>query len=232
MKRYPKLTGILLAAGLGVAGIIASPVAQAANQYTVNANVPKPSVCNNSGTIAAGGWLANKPCGYIVGTARAGTRFDVNFSTSSNFHFGRTRDTDGTNFCAWLVPGALNLGTRTTVADSCGTSTSDTVVHRLAIGRDFDNEPHVGNGASTIPVNAAGCTGYYNYFTDSTYATGRLRDAVGFTLPSTGAYRYSSRDSQAAMIRVGTGDSTTWLFVARSCINAQLAGYALHNEND
>jgi len=31
MKRYPKLTGILLAAGLGVAGIIASPVAQAAN---------------------------------------------------------------------------------------------------------------------------------------------------------------------------------------------------------
>ena len=35
----------------------------------LTANVPKPSACGNSGTIPAGGWLANKPCGYVMGTA-------------------------------------------------------------------------------------------------------------------------------------------------------------------
>jgi len=118
------------------------------------------------------------------------------------------------------------------VADSCSSATSDTIVHRLAIGRDFDNSPHEGNGATTIPVDASSCTGYYNYFIDSSYATGRLRDPVGFTLPAQGAYRFSSRDSGAAMIRVGSGGTTTWLFVPRGCIAGQLAGYPLHNEND
>lgn len=103
---------------------------------------------------------------------------------------------------------------------------------RRTIGRDFDNEPGVGNGTPTVPVNASGCTGYYNYFTDSSYQSGSLRDPVGYTLPTNGAYRYSTNDQQAAMIRAGNGDATTWLFVARSCIEAQLAGYTLSNTND
>ncbi len=232
MKRNPRITGLLLAAAVGAASTIAIPVAHAANQYTVKSNVPKPGACNNSGTVVAGGWLANKPCGYIVGTAVAGTRFDVNSTSSTSFHFGRTRSSDGTNFCAWLVPSALNLSSGTPVADSCSTSTSNSIVHRLAIGRDFDNAPHEGNGAVTIPVNASGCTGYYNYVDNSSYNSGHLRDAVGFTLPASGGYRYSSKDRQAAMIRVTDGSGTTWLFVARSCIDAQLAGHQLHNEDD
>jgi hypothetical protein len=97
---------------LAAACVRAAPAAQATNQYTVKANVAKPSVCKNSGTIAAGGWLASKPCGYIVGTV-----------------------------------------------------TSDTITHRLAIGRDFDNAP---------------------YFTASSYGIGRLRDPVGLALPARG----------------------------------------------
>ena len=34
------------------------------------------------------------------------------------------------------------------------------------------------------------------------------------------------------MIRVGSGSSTTWLFVSRGCISGQLAGYPLHNEDN
>jgi len=33
------------------------------------------------------------------------------------------------------------------------------------------------------------------------------------------------------MIRVGSGSSTTWLFMSRG-ISGQLAGYPLHNEDD
>jgi len=119
-----------------------------------------------------------------------------------------------------------------TVANSCSSTTEEAIRHRRTIGRDFDNEPGVGNGATTIPVNASACTGYYNYFTNSTYRTGRLHDPVGFALPPNGAYRYATNDLGAAMIRVGSDASTTWLFVARSCIASQLVGKTLSNTND
>lgn len=34
------------------------------------------------------------------------------------------------------------------------------------------------------------------------------------------------------MIRNGSGDTTTWMFVARSCIASQLKGHTLSNAND
>lgn len=231
-------TLMCLGAGMLILGaLIAAPVAQAAIRHTVSANVPKPqAACGNIGTLPQGAWLANKSCGYVVGTALAGTTFDNNKNSSSDFHFGRTYQSGGANFCAWILPSSFTSAAQT-VADSCSDTTSATIVHRKYIGRDFDNEPHEGNGAPTIPINASGCTGYYNYFDSSTYSSGYLRDPVGYTLPTTGAYRYSTKDSQAAMIRVGSGtgpppEGTTWMFVARSCIAAQLVGYPLSNTND
>lgn len=231
MARQKKL--VTAAAMSVVAGMmVAMPAAQAANQSTVKANVPKPeAACGNVGTLPQGAWLANKPCGYIVGTALAGTRFDNHKNSSADFHYGRARGS-GANFCAWIIPGALQ-GPAVTVADSCSSSTENAIVHRRTIGKEFDNEPHVGNGATTIPINASACTGYYNYFTDSTYQTGRLMDPVGTALPSNGAYRYSTNDGKAAMVRVGSGTAgTTWLFVDRACIASQLVGYPLSNTND
>ena len=75
------------------------------------------------------------------------------------------------------------------------------------------------------------CTGYYNYFVDSNYASGSLHDPVGFALPAAGGYRYSTNDLGAAMIRVDALGETIWLFVADSCIAAQLPS-GLNNEND
>ena len=217
------IAAVLALGGMGVAN--------GANQYTVHSNVTKPAACNNFGTIPAGGWIANKPCGYVMGTAVAGSRFDVNATSGTGFHYGRTRGSDGTNFCTWIVPSALNLDTRSTVADSCSSATSDTLSHRLSFGRDFDVAPHTGNGAIIVRVNPSACTGYHNYFGDSSYANGNLRDAVGFALPTTGGYRYSSKDRQASMIRVDNAGETVWMWVARSCINSQLPT-ALNNQND
>ncbi len=205
--------------------------ADAANRYTVKGNVAKPSVCNNSGTIAAGGWVANKPCGYVMGTALKGTAFDNHVNTDKGFHYGRTRQSEG-SFCTWIVPGAFDLGTKRTATDSCGTGTSDAMRHRRTIGKDFDNKPGVGNGSTTIAVNASRCRGYYNYFTTSDFRKGHLHDAVGYTLPAQGAYRYATRDGLAAMIRTGSGPSTTWLFVSRSCIASQLQGKRFSNLDD
>ena len=127
-----------------------------------------------------------------MGTAIAGTLFDVSTTTGNNFHFGRWRAGDGSSFCAYLVPGALDTSHSTPVADSCSAATSDRLVHRRSFGRDFDAAPHTGNGAIIVRINPSACTGYYNYFVDSNYTSGRLHDPVGFALPTTGGYRYST----------------------------------------
>ncbi|NEA37185.1 hypothetical protein [Streptomyces sp. SID13031] len=220
----------LAVGGLAVVGL--SQPAQAINQYVTIGNVPKPAAaCNNHGVMPAGGWLANKSCGYVMGTAIAGTRFDVSTTTPNNFHFGRWRAGDGSSFCAYLVPGALNTSHSTPIADSCSSATSDRLVHRRTFGRDFDVAPHTGNGAIVVRINPSACTGYYNYFTDSTYTTGALRDPAGFALPTTGGYRYTTADNGASMIRVDALGETIWLFVSRACINAQLPAN-LNNQND
>jgi hypothetical protein len=225
-----KLLLTLAAGALLLAGL--SQPAHAINQYTTTGNVPKPAAaCNNHGVMPAGGWLANKPCGYVMGTAVAGTLFDVSTTTGNNFHFGRWRAGDGTSYCAYLVPGALDTSHSTPVADSCSAATSDRLVHRRSFGRDFDVPPHTGNGAIVVRINPSACTGYYNYFVDSDYNSGSLRNPAGFALPTTGGYRYTTADGGASMIRVDALGETIWLFVSRACINAQLPAN-LNNQND
>lgn len=56
-----------------------------------------------------------------------------------------------------------------------------------------------------------------------------MHDPVGYPLSSIGAYRFATNDLQAATVRAGSGDATTWMFVARSCIASQLVGQTLSN---
>lgn len=58
----------------------------------------------------------------------------------------------------------MNLDTRTTVASSCSAATAASMCDRNAFGRDFDAPPHQGDGAVIVPLNLAGCPGFYNYF--------------------------------------------------------------------
>ncbi|KIM34695.1 hypothetical protein M413DRAFT_14947 [Hebeloma cylindrosporum] len=219
---------------------------QAINEYTTIANVPKPATCGNSGVLPGGGWVANKRCGYVMGTAVAGRKFDVESTDSTGYHYGRYRGTGG-NFCTFLIPSSLNLNSQVTgIASSCSTTTSSALCDRRHFGIDFDSPPHQGDGAITVPLNLAGCSGFYNYFVvrfvqsilklrdradneleDSNFVSGAFQDAVPFNVGATtnAGYRYSTRDGQASMVRATVsefGGQVIWFFVPRSCIAAQL----------
>lgn len=87
-----------------VAVLAAMSAASAAtiNEYNLVGNVPKPSICNNSGTLPKGGWLTNNGCGYVTGTAIPGRAFDVSFTSGGGFHYGRYRGSGG-NLCIWTL---------------------------------------------------------------------------------------------------------------------------------
>ncbi|TFK38880.1 hypothetical protein BDQ12DRAFT_735124 [Crucibulum laeve] len=208
------------------------PTVQAINEYTTIANVPKPGACGNSGTLPGGGWIANKACGYVMGTAVAGQRFDVEKTSSAGFHFGRYRGTGG-NFCTWILPSSLNLNTGVSVGSSCSDATASAMCDRNHFGKDFDSPPHQGDGAITVPLSLVGCPGFYNYFVDSNFLSGAFQDPVPFNMATTtgGGYRYTTRDGQASMVRATVAEygQVIWFFVPRSCIAAQLPG-GLNND--
>ena len=48
------------------------------------ANAPKPATCGNSGVLPGGGWIANKRCGYVMGTPDAFNHSAVILTHSRN----------------------------------------------------------------------------------------------------------------------------------------------------
>ena len=223
MKR---LLGYALAA-LGAAAVAVASTggaASAVNRYTIIANAPKPAACQNSGTIPAGTWLQNKPCGYFVGIARAGTSYDVHETTSSNYHYGRSYG--GNNFCAWIPPGALAGPTATGLAASCGSGVRDNLLHRRTFGYNFNAPAHGDTDGSPIAVNPA-CTAYYNYFTSSYFTAGSLHDTAGHPQPSV-FYRYTANGGAAIAVR---DPDLGWVFLGVSCVT-DWNGVGFYNDND
>ncbi|KAF8998677.1 hypothetical protein BDQ17DRAFT_1328681 [Cyathus striatus] len=158
-------------------------------------NVPKPTACGNSGILPAGGWIANKPCGYVMGSAVAGGAFDVEKTSSAGFHFGRYRRSDG-NLCTWIIPSSLDLSEPVSVASSCSDTTQAALCNRQDFGVDFDSPPHQGDGAITVPLDLSYCSGQH-------ISSGAFQDPVPFSLAtsSNAGYRYSTKDLQASMVR-------------------------------
>ncbi|WP_030186782.1 hypothetical protein [Streptomyces sp. NRRL S-813] len=218
-------TGTVLTVAVALVGLLPTTSQANVNRYTVQANSPKPAVCNNSGTIPPGTWLQNKPCGYWVGTAMAGSSFDVHQTNPSNYHYGRSLGNN--NICAWIPPGALGSSPTASVAESCSDATKDTMSHRRTLGHDFNAAAHDATDGTPITVNPA-CTAYYNYYTTSTYADGSLRDPAG-NPGSTVMYRYTTNGSNPAVV---VRDSVIgWIFLSRSCVT-DWRGITFYNDND
>ena len=204
---------------------LAPSAASAVNRYTVQANSPKPAVCNNSGTVPAGTWLQNRPCGYFVGTAMAGSSFDVHQTNPSNYHYGRNWGNN--NICGWIPPGALSANPIASVAASCSDATKDAMSHRRALGYNFNADAHAATDGSPITVNTA-CGAYYNYYTTSTYGDGSLHDYAG----GPGAevrYRFTTNGPNPAM--VVRDYNLGWVLMSRSCVT-DWRGMVFHNDND
>jgi hypothetical protein len=193
--------------------MITGPVAaDTVNRYTVRANSPKPEACDNHGTIPAGTWLQNKPCGYFVGTAMAGSSFDVHETTANDYHYGRSLGHN--DICGWIPPGALSGSPTGTAPASCGAATKERLSHRRTFGRDFNAPPHAQTDGSPITVDT-GCQTYFNYYTSSDYAAGTLRDPAG----APGAevrYRFTTNGADPAM--VVRDEVRGWVFMDRDCV--------------
>ncbi|HEX6499706.1 MAG TPA: hypothetical protein VF054_11835 [Micromonosporaceae bacterium] len=212
----------IVAAVVTVVGI--SGPAAAVNRYTIIYNAPKPAVCGNSGTIPAGTWLQNKPCGYFVGIALGGTSYDVHETNPSNYHYGRNYGNN--NFCAWIPPGALSGPTATGLPASCGSTVRDNLLHRRTFGYNFNAPANTATDGSPIQVNT-GCGAYYNYFTSSYFTSGSLHDFAGYP-QSWVYYRYTANGSGAIAVRdPGLG----WIFLSPSCVT-NWNGVAFYNDND
>jgi len=220
----------LFGKGIAVLAVAAAMItataglAAAVNRYTIIANAPKPLVCNNSGTIPAGTWLQNKPCGYFVGIARAGTSYDVHETTSNNYHYGRNHGNN--NFCAWIPPGALSGPTATGLAASCGSAVRENLLHRRTFGFNFNAAAHAETDGSPISVHT-GCPAYYNYFNSSTFTSGSLHDPAGQP-QSVVRYRYTANGGGAIAIR---DNDLGWVLLGSGCVT-NWNGLTFHNDND
>lgn len=199
--------------------------ASAINTYTIQANSPKPAVCDNSGTIPAGTWIQNKICGYFIGTAMAGDLFDVSSTASDNYHWGRVHGGDD-DICGWIPPGALSSSPVGTASDSCSTTTQSNMSHRLSFGYDFNGAPHVVDGGTAISVNPA-CGAYDNYYTASDFSSGSLHDYAG-TPSSTVAYRYTTNGGAAMAV---DDPNLGWVFMSLGCVT-NWQSVVFNNEND
>jgi hypothetical protein len=228
VTRHRKRRHLGIAAALVVVGAAAAVLpgtAEAVNRYTIQPNSPKPEACDNHGTIPAGTWLQNKPCGYFIGTAMSGSSFDVHRTTASGYHFGRIHGNN--NVCAWIPPGALSSSPTGTGPASCSDTTEESISHRRAFGYDFNAVSHMATDGSPVSVNPA-CGVFYNYYTSSAYDTGALRDPAG-TPSSEVRYRFTANGSDPAIVVRDT--SLGWVFMDRDCVT-DWQSVTFHDDND
>ncbi|MFL6118561.1 hypothetical protein [Actinophytocola sp.] len=199
--------------------------AQVVNRYTIQPDSPKPEACDNHGTIPAGTWLQNKPCGYFVGTAMAGSSFDVHRTTANGYHYGR--DHGDNDICAWIPPRALSGAPTGSVAASCSAATEERISHRRSFGRDFNAEAHTATDGSPLSVDP-GCGAFYNYYASSAYDTGTLRDPAG-TPSAEVRYRFTANGANPAIVVRDAG--LGWVFMDRDCVT-DWRSVTFHNDDD
>ncbi len=227
-RKLPLAVSAAVLTALATALTLLPQSAQAAvNRYQIQPDSPKPAACDNHGTIPAGTWLQNKPCGYFIGTAMAGSAFDVHETTPSDYHYGRNYGAN--NLCAWIPPAALSGSPSGSADPSCGAETRERISHRKSFGLDFNAGAHDATDGSPISVDPA-CAGgaYYNYYNKSDYSDGALRDPAG-TPSGEVSYRFTTRGSNPAMVVRDT--NLGWVFMDRDCVT-DWRGLSFNNEDD
>jgi hypothetical protein len=214
-------TRLLVAGALSVvaAGLSLVPASAGTEHVVVTASSP-----STGQPIAGGGsWLVNKPSGYYVGRAIAGSRFDNTFTSTAGWHYGRA---GSPNMCAWAMPGSLGTITGQP-ADSCSAATRDNLAHRRNIGKDFNALAHDATDGTVVAAGA--CPLYYNYFVGTNFAGGanggHWNHLAGSTA-STVRYRFTTLDNGAAVVR---DTALGWGFAPASCVGRPTTVF---NDND
>jgi hypothetical protein len=218
VRSRTKLTVVtaLLCAG----AVVGATPAFAGNIWTIQtANSPS----TGEPITGGGSWIVNKPSGYYLGRAGVGWEFDDEQTTAANWHWGRA--ITQLNMCGWAMPGSMATEVGTT-ADSCSTTTQDTMSHREDIGMNFNAPAHATGDGTAIPANT-GCALYYNYFYGSDFTSngGHWADSPGYASSSV-FYRFTTRDGQAVVVR---DPVYGWAFLPIGCVDIDIPVY---NDND
>jgi hypothetical protein len=99
----------------------------------------------------------------------------------------------------WIPPAALSAGPTGTAAASCSDTIKQAIAHRRSFGYDFNAPPHDQADGTAVTVNPA-CGAFYNYYSDSTYGSGALRDPAG-TPSSEVTYRFTANGGAGMVVR-------------------------------
>jgi hypothetical protein len=210
---------------VAAAFVLAVGPAQATNDKHPVQNAPAPST--GVPIVGGGSYIQNKPNGYYIGRAMAGTHFGHAWSastTTGNHHWGRAIHT--VNMCGWVVPGSLSPAFEAW-GNNCSQATADFLRCRRTIGRDFNGASHVGPYPGTW-IGAGNCPHYKNYYygTDFPYNGGNWKDYSGQTTAGGVYYRYTTPDGGA---RVVFDNNHGWGFVPSTCLGTSSPVY---NDND
>ncbi|MGP4093723.1 hypothetical protein [Nonomuraea sp. KM90] len=166
-----------------------------------------------------GARVANKAFGHYISRVMPGGRLTQVGGRASHY-YGRITGPE-VNLCGWLHKSAH--GPRVDgAADTCSKRTANRMWQRMTIGKRFSapagTKGHNGTPVAVTP--GTNCILYYNYFTDSTFKRGHLRDPGGHigTNPASPGhirYRYETHDGTAAVV---FDDVHGWGFVAVGCL--------------
>ncbi|GAA1658918.1 hypothetical protein GCM10009765_05290 [Fodinicola feengrottensis] len=211
---------VFVLATAAAAGLVVQAPATAGHVHVIQtANSPS----TGQPVLGGGSWIVNKPSGYYVGRAMAGSVFDDEVTSSGNWHFGRASTT--VDMCGWVMPGSLG-GSLGDTADTCSTTTQNAISHRRTVGKDY-NQPAHATGDGTAAAANTGCVVQFNYFVGTDYSSngGHWANPAG-NAASTVFYRFTTNDGAAVVVR---DPNLGWGFLPIGCVQRPTA---LYNDND
>lgn len=160
-----------------------------------------------------GARITNKAFGYYIGRVMPGGQLTQVGGRKSHY-YGRITGPD-VSICGWLHKSAR--GSRLGNApNSCSKATADRIWQRATVGTRF-SAPAGTKGHSGVPVSVTpgmDCRLHYNYFVDTSFRHGQLRDQAG-PIGAQVRYRYQTRDGEAAVV---LDDRLGWGFLDADCL--------------
>jgi hypothetical protein len=220
---------VAVTAAVIAAGLFASQgVAEAGVSYTTKTGkIP----VGGGGRPEPGGGarIANKAYGYYVGRVMPGGKF-VRTGGRSGHEFGRITG-PGVDMCGWLHRSGIRRAGH--AKSSCSRAVSNRMWQRASFGTHFSAVAGQ-KGHNGTPVAAdKHCSLYYNYFTNSSMQTGKLRNRarghLGASRRAKGKvnYRYQTLDGKAVVVFDPT---LGWGFTQPGCVN--LTGVQVFDDAD
>lgn len=217
-SRFVQLVLATIAAALAVTMGTASTASAGPNYRTTDGAIPS-GPNQGQDEPGPGARIANKAFGYYIGRVMPGGHLTQVGGRVSHY-YGRISG-PGVNFCGWLHRSARG-GRMGNASSTCSSATANRMWQRRTIGKRFSTPAGTKGHNGTLVTVAPGknCNLHYNYFNNSTFTQGHLRNVagpIGTDPASLGQvrYRYQTNDGNVAVV---FDNVHGWGFVAIDCL--------------